>query len=105
MGMSETNTPSQFFPLPDRFDRFRPILGAVFGIAVLYAGIYFAALYWHTVSTLDFAKSNNIILALVGAAILITVIYVGGRIVLSSVRVTKDVIPERDRRECPNFRV
>lgn len=72
-------------------------LGLAAGVLTIYLALVAAFFYWETVKDWTVDSTGDWALLIIGATLLAIIFYVGMRVVISSISIKRDVIPEADR--------
>ncbi len=72
-------------------------LGLAAGVVTIYLALIAAFFYWETVKDWTVDSTGDWALLIIGATLLAIIFYVGMRVVISSISIKRDVIPEADR--------
>jgi hypothetical protein len=81
-----------------RFDRSRSMIGMGIASLILYAAMAGMWVFWRDIEQRNLENSANMVLALIGSAFILMLIYVAGRIISAVIYVRKEIIISQDRK-------
>jgi hypothetical protein len=96
--MSDTDPQNRSEPRSGRIERSRSMIGMGIASLILYAAIAAMWIFWRDIEQRNLENTTNVIVALIGSAFILMLIYVAGRIISAVIYVRKEIIIGQDRK-------